>query len=393
MKRFLKGTTCCMATLILIGCAGAAVAPPAPIVFPFTADTNRVEPVAVGITRRYVWTKTGPWAIHVLDVDLSQCYTAVAVKGADGAAGRKKTSTLLEGLGATRQVLGGVNADFFALAGFQGTPTGALISRGRVIVGPYSQPVVAVDSAGVPRAMVLSTTGAVSFKSETRRIDAWNRPAPSGLALYDASWGRALDTASAVVEVVLDGRSPSRVVSVDTTKAGEAIPQGGAVLIAGRSAAANLRAWLLALAPGDTLRASVAIGPFHPLEAVGGRPMLARDSVVAPDVETEGQPSFRGRNPRTAVGIANGGKRLILVVVDGRQAPYSDGVTLRELATIMLALGSRDAINLDGGGSSALVYADPASKSLRLANRPSDATGERAVGDALAIVRGCGRRG
>ena len=83
---------------------------------------------------------------------------------------------------------------------------------------------------------------------------------------------------------------------------------------------------------------------------------------------------------------------MILVVVDGRQKPYSDGMTLRELANLMLALGARDALNLDGGGSSTMVYADPDSGGkLRVANRPSDKEGERAIGDALAIVRGCGR--
>ena len=139
---------------------------------------------------------------------------------------------------------------------------------------------------------------------------------------------------------------------------------------------------------GDTVQIGLALTPFHPMEAVGGRPILARDSVIAPEVETEGQVSFRNRNPRTAAGISNDGRRLILAVVDGRQPGYSDGMTLRETATLMLALGARDAINLDGGGSSALVYRS-ADGSLRLGNHPSDAGGERAVGDALAIVKGC----
>lgn len=144
----------------------------------------------------------------------------------------------------------------------------------------------------------------------------------------------------------------------------------------------------------DPALATASLLPFHPLEAVGGRPVLARDSVIGDGVDTEGQASFAtARHPRTAVGIANGGRRLLLVVVDGRQAGFSDGMTLRELATLMLALGAPDALNLDGGGSTALVYADPDSAGMmRLANHPSDPTGERAVGNALAIVRGCRAR-
>ena len=111
-----------------------------------------------------------------------------------------------------------------------------------------------------------------------------------------------------------------------------------------------------------------------------------------PEVDTFGQASFSaGRNPRTAAGIARDGTRLILAVIDGRQKPYSDGMSLRETATLMQALGARDAINLDGGGSSTLVFADPdSSGALRIANRPSDKV-ERAVGDALAIVDRCRR--
>jgi len=127
--------------------------------------------------------------------------------------------------------------------------------------------------------------------------------------------------------------------------------------------------------------------PFHPLQAVGGRPVLVRDSAIVGDVDTFGQASFRERNPRTAAGIARNGKRLILVVVDGREYENA-GMTLRETANLMLALGARDAINLDGGGSTTMVFADPDSSSkLRIANHPSDREGERTVGDALAIVK------
>ena len=46
-----------------------------------------------------------------------------------------------------------------------------------------------------------------------------------------------------------------------------------------------------------------------------------------------------------------------LVVVDGRQRGYSEGVTTTELAEIMLKLGAWDAINVDGGGSSIMFFA------------------------------------
>jgi exopolysaccharide biosynthesis protein len=132
-----------------------------------------------------------------------------------------------------------------------------------------------------------------------------------------------------------------------------------------------------------------ALRPYQPLEAVGGRPVLVRDSAIASEVDTFGSKSFRERNPRTAAGIAHNGRRLILAVVDGREYQNA-GMTLREMAALMLALGARDAINLDGGGSTTMVVAQRgAAGSLRIVNHPSDKEGERAVGDALAIVRRC----
>jgi len=129
--------------------------------------------------------------------------------------------------------------------------------------------------------------------------------------------------------------------------------------------------------------------PFQPLQAVGGRPVLVRDSAIAGEVDTFGSASFRARNPRTAAGIARNGKQLILVAVDGREYRNA-GMTLRELAELILALGARDAINLDGGGSTTMIVAQPsASDSLRIVNHPSGKEGERAVGDALAIVHRC----
>jgi hypothetical protein len=61
------------------------------------------------------------------------------------------------------------------------------------------------------------------------------------------------------------------------------------------------------------------------------------------------------RDPRTAVGINRSGNRLIIIIVDGRQPGYSEGVTYAELAQLMLEQKVYSGMNLDGGGSSTLV--------------------------------------
>ena len=83
---------------------------------------------------------------------------------------------------------------------------------------------------------------------------------------------------------------------------------------------------------------------------------------------------------------ATGPIRGFWVVVDGRQPTHSEGATLGELADVMIRLGSHDAVNLDGGGSSAFVFAPPAggdAKALR--NKPSDGH-FRPVANHLGIV-------
>jgi len=352
---------------------------------PFAADTARTQLLRAGVSRWYIQAPQGPWAIHALVVERDACYSARAVKGADGAIGRATTSALLEGMRQSADVVGGVNADFFLFTP-PGVPTNLLVSRGRVVTGPSTQPVLAFDSLDAPHLEFFGTLGTLETARGTQVIASWNRPVTSGITLYDDGWGGSTDSLSNAVEVVLDRRGAGRVTLVDTLPAGVAIGRGHAVIV-GRGAAA--RSALLALRAGDSVRVRLALRPFHPLEALGGRPLLLRDSTIVAAVDAEGGAGFAtARHPRTAVGIARDGRRLLLVVVDGRQKGYSDGMTLRELADLMRHLGARDAINLDGGGSSTLVYAD-SSGTLRVANRPSDATGERPVGNALAIVKGC----
>ncbi len=90
-------------------------------------------------------------------------------------------------------------------------------------------------------------------------------------------------------------------------------------------------------------------------------------------------------HPRSAVGADRAGATLWLVVVDGRQPDYSEGVTVVELAALMKELGCWQALNLDGGGSSILLVG-AGSGGLRVMNRPSD-RGTRPVPVMLAVRR------
>lgn len=94
------------------------------------------------------------------------------------------------------------------------------------------------------------------------------------------------------------------------------------------------------------------------------------------------------RHPRSGVGLSRDGRYLILMVIDGRKNDYSVGATMAEAANWMRDLGAWTAMNLDGGGSSALVLKDPETGDWITVNEPSGPPGrgqERAVANHIGI--------
>ncbi len=108
---------------------------------------------------------------------------------------------------------------------------------------------------------------------------------------------------------------------------------------------------------------------WTPVKAIGGGPMLLKNrskliTQVEENFDAASGINGNGEAPRSAIAKLADGKILFLLI-DGRST-LSRGVTLNELADILLSLGAIDAINLDGGGSSAMVINGV------VANKPSD---------------------
>jgi exopolysaccharide biosynthesis protein len=99
---------------------------------------------------------------------------------------------------------------------------------------------------------------------------------------------------------------------------------------------------------GDVLQAG-------PMLAAGGRVLIEpgedREGFAAGARQFDSDITA-GRYPRAALGISEGD--LIAVACEGR-ADDEAGLSMAELASAMIELGARDAINLDGGGSASLV--------------------------------------
>jgi exopolysaccharide biosynthesis protein len=126
--------------------------------------------------------------------------------------------------------------------------------------------------------------------------------------------------------------------------------------------------------------------PFKPWKmqsATAGGPVLIQEGQVR--ISNNEEMKFAGKaiadkHPRTAMGYTNDGQ-IIYLVVEGRFPGKSEGATLPELANMLKDIGCIEALNLDGGGSSAmLVNGKPTIT-------PSDKEGERPVPAVMMIKK------
>jgi hypothetical protein len=356
-------------------------------------------------------------SFHVAVIDPARFRGVIQASHGAAIAQRQTTSSLARQAGAVVATNGG----FFATAdsaGFQGDPSGAAVYGGRLegmaagdraallLAGQGRQPSIVNASTdvtvtdGKASAAVQGVDRKPGIVQDCGRPNAVPTTAPrqdltctatSDLVLFDSRLGTAAPSGPGS-QAVLDGTG--RVVAEGAR--GGNVPAGGLIL-QGTGQDAD---WLAAHAtPGSRLRISetvrdAATGRRIPLTAadslVSAAPVLVRGGRVDIDAATEGvvDPADLSfgyawadqRQPRTMAGITAGGK-LILAIVDGRQPGVSEGLTLAEEADFMRGLGAVDAMNLDGGGSTAMAV------NGALVNRPSDATGERADGDVILVRR------
>jgi len=409
-------------TLLALAAAGCAspslpIADPSPALRAFAgADSLHSRPLATGVLHIRAWEREGPWAIHIIEVDTARCAPRWSARKPPGTLDARATTSSLAG-----GALAAINADFFQLPG--GTPVGPHVTGGRVLIGPGAWPAWLWDGQSMASGEAI-LEGMASAGGDSIRLAQVNRavrttssyrPPPQGATLFTAL-APVIPPADSAADVVLfevetgDERAGSgRVLRVerDRTDTLRLAPGQGALQLWGEA-----RAWAARRTAGQPVRWQARVlaaagpalacpgapppggcagaqnhdraGPWPALEAVGGFPLLlheGKDVLTGTPVTT----SFAQRHPRTAIGWSEASGRVFLVAVDGRQPPYSDGMTLVELLGLFRRLGASEAINLDGGGSTAVVVLGV------VQNRPSDREGERAVGNAL-LLAACDRR-
>ncbi len=111
-------------------------------------------------------------------------------------------------------------------------------------------------------------------------------------------------------------------------------------------------------------------------------PLMLKDGRVC-DLSATNQNFVNTKHPRSAVALTKEGK-ILLIVVDGRLKGKAEGINIPELTHLIRILGGRDALNLDGGGSSTLWSA--ALPANGIANTPSGSA-ERKVANSLCVYK------
>jgi len=344
--------------------------------------------VGPGVWHHQMQSAAGPWFINVLEVDRRQSNLQFkTVKAGRGLHGLARTSVMAAAVDAERRrVVAAINGDFFDTTGM---PINLQVTQGRMLRGPSPHSVVAFTDRGMPLIEILSASYRVRTRDGTwRDMQGFNRSRLTDeTILFTSDFGASTSTNKYGSEAILRLLSPlaindtlRAVVRDRRSAAGNAPLADSLIVVSGHGAALR---WLDSrVAVGDTLLLVCSLSPARGriVEALGGLPRLLRAGKVAVETDREGGKHFSEvRHPRTAIGFSADSSKVFLVTVDGRQE-HSLGMTLYELADFMHSLGCAEALNLDGGGSTTMVVRG------KIVNHPSDATGERPVGNALLLI-------
>ncbi|GAA1017702.1 hypothetical protein Aple_024590 [Acrocarpospora pleiomorpha] len=353
--------------------------------------------------------------IHVAVIDPRTFLGSITATHEGDVTDRRPTSSVAATLGS----LVGVNGGFFITSdddGVQGTPAGIGAYDGELTSMAVGSRAALILTDGGRRSRITDLTTTVTARAgrSSYAVQGINRTPglvrdcgrtggkpteeprqdvtcteTDDLVRFTSEYVHALPTGPGV-QVVLNSRD--RAVSIG--RRGGAVPPDHTVL-QGIGSAAD---WLTARAEvGRKISVTEVIrdadGRRVRLDAddsiVSAAPTLVEDGRTHIDAAAEGvvdpvDLSFgytwaNKRQPRTMAGIDRRG-RLLLVTVDGRLSGGSEGFTLTEGAAFMRSLGAVQALNLDGGGSTAMAV------NGTLVNRPSDPTGERPVGDTIQVL-------
>ena len=229
-----------------------------------------------------------------------------------------------------------------------GTPLGTLVINNEIISGPiYERVAFAINKEGFETARI-SFEGYIKNNKKKITIDNINQPRmlASNVLVYTPKWGKTAPLMKKTGLYIAVG--VNKIIEISNKPL--AIPENGFVI-------SGPKEKLNSFQTGDKVEYEYGLNPNMDKvrNIISGGPYLIKDGEIFIDTTAQKLKAITGRNPRTAVGYTKDNV-MILVTVEGRKEG-SSGMTLYELAKLMKELGCYEAINLDGGSSTAM-YAD-----------------------------------
>lgn len=353
------------------------------VVFTTILSAQPLE-IAPGVKHYSYTIAEEPWTMDILEIEWPQpdlhLRTAIANDTIEGSQVEPTTSLAAEYDSTGHWVIAAVNGDFFHI-NRSGLPVNLHLQRGELATNPIPRDAVAFTPDDRILFADFHIGGYIRVAKGQRyplsgvNRERWN----DELIMYNRYHGRSTRTNSYGTElrvIPIDEwqvNQPFRVLvrAREIGKGDMPIPEHGAILSGHHVASIFLNN---NIDIGDTLTVEIDVGPYdEPVtEAIGGGPMIIRNGkVIEPDEE---------RHPRTGIGINRDTSKVYLFTVDGR-SDKSAGMTLHEMGQfVKREFNMWNALNLDGGGSTTMVIWNT------IVNSPSDASGERPVGNALLLV-------
>lgn len=333
----------------------------------------------------------GPWSIHLVRMDRhNPNYFFTTTLGGGKRIGRATVTDQVRNLSVPgAKPIAAINGDFFLInLHHLGDPRGLQVIGGELISAPAGHSSLWFDATGAPCATNVHSDFRITFPDGSSvpfdlNQDRWHDEAilfTSANGTSTRTWGgREIELGPVPGQPWLPLR-PGLEMRVRVTQVRE---QGSTRLRTDSlvfSLGSRLASKAPLLQPGDELLISTATRPnlAGVATAIGGGPKL----VTAGEVWKWKNPR-QARHPRTAIGWNR--DYLYLVVVEGEQK-HSVGMTFPELAAYMRELGCEEALNFDGGGSSALWYQGK----TMIQTSQND---ERLVANALVLCERLGEMG
>lgn len=329
---------------------------------------------------------TGSQSIHILEIDPS-LYEIKPIKALDNGIGRESVLSMSTRYGAIASVNGG----FFSIGGtFDGKSCGTLKIHDWYALPTKPRGCIGWSFANQsPKMDRLLVNIAGNYNLNQFPIDGLNRPRKEGeIILFTPCFHRTTLTNPDGEEIIVVDGVIQSILRGGSTK----IPENGLVIsIQQKHPLFNSFTVGFPLAVTTEINPLMGITSSDEWEAldyiVGGTPLLLHQNRRIIDFESEQItiPTFlTNKHARTALGIFPNGN-WIFVVVD--KTSLFDGMTIDELADFMANLGCVHALNLDGGGSSIMVFEGVIKNSPRGNEDERDGKNTiRRVSDAIVVL-------